>query len=376
MKTHFRAHYLDKLRVILTVLVIYHHVAIAYGAMGGWFYISQQTVTGFPQMLMSVTLAVNQAFFMSLFFFISAYLMPHSLERKGVKKYLTDRLIRLGIPLLLVALLINPSTLYFIAVHTGKTGGNSWWQYVWMCISKYPNTSHMWFVLALLIFETGYIGLKQVFRNSISSRIKRELPSNWQIAGFILVFGLIAFGIRTFYPIGKNFIGLQFGYFSLYTGMYMAGILAARKHWLEKISLRKATGWFAASLVAFPFIIFAFLLVNKHPEELSNFMGGWEPASLVLAFWESILCVGIGMFLLIVFREKGNSTGKFWQQTSADSYLVYTIHAVVVVAATIGLETIRLAAFPKFIIATTCSISTSFLLAFLLRKIPGVRRIF
>ena len=30
--------YLDKLRVFLTCLVIFHHTAIAFGASGGWYY--------------------------------------------------------------------------------------------------------------------------------------------------------------------------------------------------------------------------------------------------------------------------------------------------------------------------------------------------
>ena len=31
-----RMFYVDNLRVYLTVLVVFHHVAVAYGGMGGW----------------------------------------------------------------------------------------------------------------------------------------------------------------------------------------------------------------------------------------------------------------------------------------------------------------------------------------------------
>ena len=34
-----RFYYLDLLRVFLTMLVFYHHSAVAFGASGGWYYI-------------------------------------------------------------------------------------------------------------------------------------------------------------------------------------------------------------------------------------------------------------------------------------------------------------------------------------------------
>ncbi|MCU0922351.1 MAG: hypothetical protein MUF08_10015, partial [Burkholderiaceae bacterium] len=33
-----RTFFIDRLRVLLTVLVILHHTAITYGGSGGWFY--------------------------------------------------------------------------------------------------------------------------------------------------------------------------------------------------------------------------------------------------------------------------------------------------------------------------------------------------
>jgi hypothetical protein len=371
-----RAYYLDKLRVVLTALVILHHTTIAYGAMGGWCYITPDIVTGIPRMVMSMMLSVNQAFFMSLFFFISAYLMPGSFERKGTKKYLTDRLIRLGIPLLLVATLINPSILYMAAVHTNTTGGANWAQYVWMCNTKYPHTSHMWFVLALLIYESIYIAYRSLFKGSLSVKIKNAVPTTLQMIGFVAVFGLIAFGIRTFYPIGKNFIGMQWGYFSLYTGMYVAGILARKKNWLDKLSYQQSLKWLLVVVLIMPFIITAHILVTKNPEVVSQFTGGITFRSLMLCYWEAVTCIGLCYFMLMVFKKYGNSTSKFWKQTSADSYLTYTIHSFVLVSITILLEPVGLSPMPKLILALLLSISGSFGIAFLLRKLPGVKRIF
>lgn len=44
--------------------------------------------------------------------------------------YLADRLVHLGIPLLMVAVVTHPTLLYFVAIHVDNTGGASWGQYV------------------------------------------------------------------------------------------------------------------------------------------------------------------------------------------------------------------------------------------------------
>ena len=90
------------------MLVFYHHSAVAFGASGGWYYISKETTTGLTQGLLSASMGIDQSYFMSLFFFISAYLMPFSFDRKGMKSFIYDRLNRLGIPLLIYSFLVNP----------------------------------------------------------------------------------------------------------------------------------------------------------------------------------------------------------------------------------------------------------------------------
>ena len=52
--------------------------------------------------------AINQAFFMSAFFLLAGYFTPRSWEKKGTKQFLKDRLIRLGIPIVIyTTILLN-----------------------------------------------------------------------------------------------------------------------------------------------------------------------------------------------------------------------------------------------------------------------------
>ena len=73
--------------------------------------------------------AVNQAYFMSLFLLISAYFVPGSYDRKGAGHFVKDRLIRLGIPLIIYSWIISPLN---VGGHHYVTQGQilPWWRYL------------------------------------------------------------------------------------------------------------------------------------------------------------------------------------------------------------------------------------------------------
>ncbi|MEV4284730.1 acyltransferase family protein, partial [Nonomuraea bangladeshensis] len=97
---------LDNLRVALTALVVVHHAAITYSHIPLWYYSEPaQDPSGF---LLDVLLVVNQAFFMGFFFLISGLFTPGSYDRKGAGRFLVDRLLRLGVPLLAYVVLLRP----------------------------------------------------------------------------------------------------------------------------------------------------------------------------------------------------------------------------------------------------------------------------
>ena len=114
--------YIDNLRILLTILVIMHHFAIGYGGPGGFYYVENGPMSDVSEILMTLFLAINQAFFMGFFFMISSYFSPGSVDRKGTGTFLKDRLKRLGIPLLLYILVIAPVLSYVSARLYGFEG--------------------------------------------------------------------------------------------------------------------------------------------------------------------------------------------------------------------------------------------------------------
>ena len=125
-----RSQYLDVVKLLLTILVVGVHAAITYGAAGSWFF--DDPLQNFPTSAALTFFNIYcQSFFMGLFFFISGLFTPRSIERKGPARFVLDRLVRLGIPLVVFFFIINPLTDYagYRAAHpagSASSGSCGW----------------------------------------------------------------------------------------------------------------------------------------------------------------------------------------------------------------------------------------------------------
>ena len=108
--TNRRLDYIDNIRILLSIVVILNHLAITYGAPGGWYYREFEiTELGLIPMTVLVLFAAgNQAYSMGLFFLISGYFSAKSSATKKTQAFFFQRLIRLGLPVLLFVYLVSP----------------------------------------------------------------------------------------------------------------------------------------------------------------------------------------------------------------------------------------------------------------------------
>ncbi len=369
-----RLYYLDNLMIFLSVLVVLHHVSIGYGTMGGWCYVTSEKLTGTIQIFLSALTGIEASFSMSLFFFISAFLTIPSLEKKGVSGFIKARLIRLVIPLLFVMIILAPSILYYIEIHN-RTTQLSWLSYVLQQNAK-PYTSHVWFILVLITFELVYICYWKFIKPhfSISKCLSDNSPGHVNILTVIVLCGGLTILMRQFFPLGQNFIGIEFSNITPYIFMYAIGLLVYRKGWLEDLSRKVAIIWFPISLISATYFCVIIYLITKHPLIINKFMGfSWGAVSL--SFAQTFLCIGFSGFFLHLFREKLNFTNLKLSILRENRYGVYIFHSAVVVGVTIILESLTLNTTIKYILACILSILFSYMLVGLIRKIPLVQRI-
>src|SRR5688572_4772564 len=369
-----RLYYLDNLMIFLSVLVVLHHVSIGYGTMGGWCYVTSEKLTGTSQIFLSALTGIEASFSMSLFFFISAFLTIPSLEKKGVRKFIIARLIRLVVPLLFVMTILAPSILYYIEIHN-KTTQLSWFNYVLLQNIK-PYTSHVWFILVLIIFELLYICYWKLVKPhfSISKCISDNIPTHVNILTIIVLCSVLTFLVRQFFPLGQNFIGIEFSNITPYIFMYAIGLLVYRKGWLDDLSRKLSITWFPISLIAATYFSVIIYLLSKYPSIVYKFVLGITWESVSLSFAQVLLCFGFSGFFLHLFKKKLNFTNFISSIMRENRYGVYIFHSAVVVGVTIMLESLTLNTPIKYTIACILSIVFSYMLVGLIRKIPLVKR--
>ena len=102
--------YIDNIRILLITLIFLLHLAITYGAPGSWYIneIKFEELDLISSLVYVLFNATVQAFSLGFFFMISAYFTAASYDRNGVRKFLTSRFLRLGIPLLFQIIVIQP----------------------------------------------------------------------------------------------------------------------------------------------------------------------------------------------------------------------------------------------------------------------------
>ena len=376
-----RLEFIDNLRTFLISLVVLHHLSITYGAPGGWYYKEiqpdQMPLVGFG--LFSLFVSCNQAFFMGLFFFVSALFVPRACDRKGKRRFLTDRLLRLGVPLAVYVLIIDPLIRFLLAVSLhGFEGGLLEFLEIQLSNFRGFGFGPLWFVEALLFFSFAYLAARW-FRppKSESAAPETKAPGNLVLAGFGLGLGLVSFTVRIWLPIGWSFapLNLQFPFFPQYIVLFVAGLVAARKGWLSALpdSAGRLWGWIAAGSILF--WIGMFSLGGALDGKIEAFMGGGSWQSFAYAMWEQLFCVAICVRLITWFRRRFDRQGPFSRALSNSAYGVFVIHSPILVCIGLALRDVGLPAMLKFFLLAPVVLVICFSLAWALRRLPGVRRV-
>ena len=377
-KTASRMVFIDYLRVLLTVLVILHHLAITYGADGSWAY--QEPTTETAGILLTLFTALNQGFFMGLFFLLAGYFVPGAVDRKGGWRFAKDRLVRLGIPLMAYSYLISPLVLYFKGANegwwTGSLGGFylHYWQEGWFVPGP------LWFVETLLIFSLVYAAGRAVTSRlgggaQAKSEPKRKPLGHWQMIVFVAAMASISFAVRLVSPIGVEWENLQLAFFPQYILMFAAGIMAYRNGWLPELGLGLRRVWGSMAGLSVIALLAAFVLATSSGST-DAFAGGMTVEALILATWEAVYCPAMAILLLGWFYARFNRPGRLGQGLAENAYAAYVIHAPVIVLLAVSLSGLHIDPLAKFALAGLLGVGLCFAMSeWVVRRIPGAERV-
>jgi glucans biosynthesis protein C len=348
--------YVDVIKVFLTCLVVAHHAGQAYGPTGGVWVVSNNAKANW----LGQFFFINASYMMGLYFFISGYFMIFSLNRKTNTQFIKDRLVRLGIPLLVFTFLIFLPFNYSAA----PAGTNLLYFFADTYFNKPPiATGHLWFVASLLAYSFIYMFLLGKNKTDNTTSPKKQFRIIYLFI-YIALLTLISALVRLYYPIDvwrTWFIPVEVAHIPQYLSLFLIGALFNRYQWLESFKLITGIRFFVLGLLAY-------IMNEILPANIKNY---W----LTESFVESLLCVGISMALLTFFRHYGNRTNAFIRSLSNNAYGIYLFHLLLVIVLQKLMLQWNVNANSKFILVTIGSILLSLGLSALLRKSSWVRKV-
>jgi glucans biosynthesis protein C len=369
--------FIDNIRWTMILLVLSMHAVDTYSPFGNWYYRDRAAV-GFGTALAFATYqSFLQAFFMALLFFIAGYFAVPSYDRKGFARFIGDRAVRLGVPTLLYMMAIGPLTQYFLSRSWGSGGfGRQWLTHLadgeWL-----SETGPMWFCAALLIFCVAYGALRRSGLKEARIPLVGDRRSSMLAAAFIAAMAVATFVVRIGEPEGTAVLNLQLGDFPQYLLMFAAGALAYRGDWLASLPARFCTGFgTTALLLAVPLFVALIMLGGAVEGHTQAYSGGLNLVSAGKCLWEALVCVGMSLIILSLYRSAFDRQGRVARWLSSNAFGVYLIHPPILVGFALLLHGIAVHPIPKAAALTLLAAAGSFAAsALVLRRMPLLRAI-
>ncbi len=185
-----RVNYIDNLRWITVSLLVLYHTAMAYNTWGEANYIFFEEVKPIASVVTFIS-----PWFMPLMFLLAGVASSYSLRKRGYGAFLRERLVRLGIPLLLGILVLTPILSYVADVtHNGYTGG--FLNHYGIFFTRFTDltgydggftVAHLWFLAVLILISVLSVGILRLVR--LSKVILGILLSVLAISTFDVRFG-------------------------------------------------------------------------------------------------------------------------------------------------------------------------------------------
>jgi len=354
-----RIYYLDTLRIVLTILVITHHVGQAYGPTGGYWPVQEATRAA----ILGPFFSVNRSFFMSLFFLISGYFMVGAFQRNGFAGFLRSRFVRLGVPVLVFAALFLSLRILLLGEHVTR------WD-------DFLNAGHLWYLEHVLLFSAVYAVWRR-FRKvknvpPASQSAKRPAPGMVVTFAALLLVAVACGVVRIWSPIDRwmnllGFFRVAFADVPRDLAFFIFGAMAFRRGWFDSFPVRRGMTWLAIGVLA-AMARYAVLLFPH--SGLSALQSG-----VPYLIWEELVCFGMCIGLIVLFRQAANVQGPFGRMLAANQYSAYFWHPIFIMGIQMTLHPLPLAPLVKFLMVSAVGVPVVFFWSWLVRTIRPVRAV-
>lgn len=366
----------DDLKVLLVAGVVVGHATLAWTDNEAW--VLEEPPVREPLLIGLNLLALLAVLFaMPAFFLLAGAFSPPSLARKGTRRFLADRALRLGVPLVVYLLVMAPVVEYADMLNSGEwdRGFPSFVPYSWAHHAPGP----LWFVEVLLLFSVAYAVLR-------SARSPASRPATPLRAAPLVLAGLAvaaaSVGVRLVLPLGEEAAdvpGLQDLYLAqapAWVASFALGVVGAERGWWDRIPpgvsrwlLRAA--WSATAGV----VVVVSVTAEVLGADVETFFGGGTWQSVVLALLEGALVVTMPLWLWDVFRRRAGPQGRLLRELSRAAFAAFVVHQIVLVGTVLATRLVPWPPEIEYLAAAALALVGSFGLGALLVRLPVVSRV-
>ena len=367
---------LDRARTLITLLVVLYHSVInyTYYGIGG----DRMRWLGFDLIVL-----FNDSFFMACMFFVSGLFVHGSLARRGPANFLAGRVWRLGIPFLVSIFVVMPIAyyryyqsefdflhFYFNMVTIGPWSSGSAW-FLWVLLVLDAVAALLWAVAPRKI---------EAFGRFIDAQRHRPMTAFVAFLIFSIVIYLplrLIFGDSSWLVPGHYPFPIQTSRILLYAGYFLTGVAVGAGNLRNGVLAENGAlseRWMVWLAIALAFYAAILLLVYIH-------RGGWVDLRSPPLWWHTAYGLVFAMFsAAMTFAVPATflrfARASLWplDAMQPSAYGIYLLHFVPLIWLQYLIYDPAFPAFIKFAIVFAGTLSASWVLTILLRKIPVVAR--
>jgi fucose 4-O-acetylase-like acetyltransferase len=360
-RTTGRLAYLDNLKTYLIAGIIVAHAFMGYAEFGSWTYQDIQEVTispVFETIFVILAVALGGMFLMGLFFLLSGLMAQDSLARRGIRQFVPDRLLRLGIPFALYTLVVWPLLEFALLepfLHRGSYG-----RYFFDTDPVLDN-GPLWFVGVLLLYSLALAGWRWLRPSAAPDDRPLRLRD---LALLALAVGVITFLVRIVFPADSNQpLNLHLWAWPEYVAMFSLGVIAARRGWLRPVpkDISRVAGIAALAVIA----VLPALILSAEPMGLTEdaYFGGWGLPAAIAGLLEGAIAVAAPIWVLSFAQRHLNGSGPLRRAMARSSYAAFMLQGPVIVGFELAMRPTALPGDAKAVIVAFLGIAGSFALA-------------
>jgi glucans biosynthesis protein C len=367
--------YLDNLKVVLIALIIALHAVLGYvGLIEVWTYsnVRETTIHPLVEMALLVALSPFGFFLIALLFLVAGLLTPGSHDRKGGRRFVEDRLLRLGVPFVVYVFLVQPALVYAVAHPYGDASGSFGQEY--LGADRQVDTGPLWFVGVLLVYSLAYAAWRRL---AGPGRRPTRPPTFRTLVVSALVVAPASFVVRLVYPYGgeSGVTDLNLWEWPACIAVFVLGVRAARHGWACAVPhdlVRVSRLLTAVAVVAMTVLLY----VVGSRDAVEEMFGGWTWYAVAFACIEAVLVVFGPVWLLDLARRRLARPLPWGEELGRSAYGAFMLQTVFLLGLAVALRPVPFPAEVKALLVAGGAVAASFGGAWLLiQRVPGMARV-